>query len=623
MKIINNKIVQVYTSEELSSVLESENEYEYIYLGNDITLEKGITINNNKEKVTIDGTYTNIKFKFTGMNSNASTDTIIASPNIKEIKIKNMDIEYTNNYGVVYAPAESLYKDVAVTYENINFLGTQLSFNPFGTTQIIDSIINIEDTNSITAGEVCESSRVIIGGNTTISSKATTCPLFIFRNDPPNISMIFLCKSNINIYTDTKELMNGTNKLNFTILHDTEVNIITGNGFSAYSTTGANNVLIDERASLKIIEKSHQRVPMWNIFGTLTMKEGSTLQLINSYKDTPIDNYNIYFKGNNPQINLDNPKEILIYTKNANVIYTNNPITYKIKCCRINFWIDSQELTSAGGISNLPDYYWYKNDDLLELTGTITQTETSITTHNLTEEELANLPSLDNFKFQSKKQFSIGAIKTNIHPLNNTQDTISGHTSSFADVLIKYNGNTEIVTAEEDGFFKYDLTTSIPDNTEIEFISNISNSFLYETRKITTPFNGELSLMDTDNSLSFSLIPINNSKIFPRTKKIVISVVDSRLNSSNWRLFAYIDTPLTSLSGYLLEDALIFKKLTNENIILNETPQLVFQGVDTGGNPNKIDLTFSEEKGPLLDLTNNALVANEEYFANIHFKVEE
>lgn len=623
MKIINNKIVQVYTSEELSSVLESENEYEYIYLGNDITLEKGITINNNKEKVTIDGTYTNIKFKLTGMNSNASTDTIIASPNIKEIKIKNMDIEYTNNYGVVYAPAESLYKDVAVTYENINFLGTQLSFNPFGTTQIIGSIINIEDTNSITAGEVCESSRVIIGGNTTISSKATTCPLFIFRNDPPNISMIFLCKSNINIYTDTKELMNGTNKLNFTILHDTEVNIITGNGFSVYSTTGANNVLIDERASLKIIEKSHQRVPMWNIFGTLTMKEGSTLQLINSYKDTPIDNYNIYFKGNNPQINLDNPKEILIYTKNANVIYTNNPITYKIKCCRINFWIDSQELTSAGGISNLPDYYWYKNDDLLELTGTITQTETSITTHNLTEEELANLPSLDNFKFQSKKQFSIGAIKTNIHPLNNTQDTISGHTSSFADVLIKYNGNTEIVTAEEDGFFKYDLTTSIPDNTEIEFISNISNSFLYETRKITTPFNGELSLMDTDNSLSFSLIPINNSKIFPRTKKIVISVVDSRLNSSNWHLFAYIDTPLTSLSGYLLEDALIFKKLTNENIILNETPQLVFQGVDTGGNPNKIDLTFSEEKGPLLDLTNNALVANEEYFANIHFKVEE
>lgn len=623
MKIINNKIVQVYTSEELSSVLESENEYEYIYLGNDITLEKGITINNNKEKVTIDGTYTNIKFKLTGMNSNASTDTIIASPNNKEIKIKNMDIEYTNNYGVVYAPAESLYKDVAVTYENINFLGTQLSFNPFGTTQIIGSIINIEDTNSITAGEVCESSRVIIGGNTTISSKATTCPLFIFRNDPPNISMIFLCKSNINIYTDTKELMNGTNKLNFTILHDTEVNIITGNGFSVYSTTGANNVLIDERASLKIIEKSHQRVPMWNIFGTLTMKEGSTLQLINSYKDTPIDNYNIYFKGNNPQINLDNPKEILIYTKNANVIYTNNPITYKIKCCRINFWNDSQELTSAGGISNLPDYYWYKNDALLELTGTITQTETSITTHNLTEEELANLPSLDNFKFQSKKQFSIGAIKTNIHPLNNTQDTISGHTSSFADVLIKYNGNTEIVTAEEDGFFKYDLTTSIPDNTEIEFISNIPNSFLYETRKITTPFNGELSLMDTDNSLSFSLIPINNSKIFPRTKKIVISVVDSRLNSSNWRLFAYIDTPLTSLSGYLLEDALIFKKLTNENIILNETPQLVFQGVDTGGNPNKIDLTFSEEKGPLLDLTNNALVANEEYFANIIWTIEE
>lgn len=36
---------------------------------------------------------------------------------------------------------------------------------------------------------------------------------------------------------------------------------------------------------------------MWGIFGTLTGKEDSELQLINLYNNTPSDNYNIHFKG--------------------------------------------------------------------------------------------------------------------------------------------------------------------------------------------------------------------------------------------------------------------------------------------------------------------------------------
>lgn len=50
--------------------------------------------------------------------------------------------------------------------------------------------------------------------------------------------------------------MPGTNKLNFTILHDTKVHLTTENGFSSESNYGANNVLIDERASSIFIEKS-------------------------------------------------------------------------------------------------------------------------------------------------------------------------------------------------------------------------------------------------------------------------------------------------------------------------------------------------------------------------------
>lgn len=91
--------------------------------------------------------------------------------------------------------------------------------------------------------------------------------------------------------------MSGTNKLNFTILHDTKAHLTTGNGFSSESNYGVNNVLIDERASSIFIEKKYRTIPMWGIFGTLTVKEDSELQLINLYNNTPSDNYNIHFKG--------------------------------------------------------------------------------------------------------------------------------------------------------------------------------------------------------------------------------------------------------------------------------------------------------------------------------------
>ena len=57
MNKINNNTVTVSTSDELKEALEQNNGYEYIYLENDITLNSGITINSNKSKETINGTY--------------------------------------------------------------------------------------------------------------------------------------------------------------------------------------------------------------------------------------------------------------------------------------------------------------------------------------------------------------------------------------------------------------------------------------------------------------------------------------------------------------------------------------------------------------------------------------
>lgn len=623
MEIINKKKVGISTSEELKDILENDNGYEYIYLMNNITLESGIKINEKKERIVIDGTYNSNRYTLTGMNSTSDSDTIIASKTNKEVVVRNMNINYTNTYGVIYVPLDTNYIGILTTYNNINFNGTRLAYNPYGNVKIIDSHIIIEETNGIASLEICMGNYVIIGGKTTMTSSSLNSSLFYFRNNL-NPSIVFLCKSNVTISTDTKEFMTGTNKLNFTILHDTYVNITTANGLGSNPVYGTNNVLIDERATLIFIQKSHQRVPVWAVFGTFTMKKNSNLEIINSYSSTPADNYNIQFKGSNCKLILDNPNSVIMYSRNASVFYTNNTLDYSIICKRINLWKNSNTLTSAGDIYDLPEYSWYKDEGLLEISGTANSTTTTITNHNLTDEELKKMPDLNNFILQSKKEFSIGDNIINVHPINSSKNKISGHTTNMADILIKYNDNVEVVNADNNGYFECTLENTISDGTEIELISNVASSFIYGTRIVTSPYNGELSLMDTTKIFNFSLVPISsNPIIFGKSESISLVVVDSRINSSEWKIYAYMEKPLTSQNGYTLPGVLVFKKLNDETISLNETPSLVFNGINNNGDAKRTLITWSKEKGPLLDLTNNALEANEEYFAEVIFLLEE
>lgn len=107
------------------------------------------------------------------------------------------------------------------------------------------------------------------------------------------------------------------------------------------------------------------------------------------------------------------------------------------------------------------------------------------------------------------------------------------------------------------------------------------------------------------------------------SKDLTIKIVDSRKNSTPWKLYTYIDKDLTSQLGFILKDALVFKKFTDEIIFLTTTPSLIYTGEKTSGTPQLTTLTYSKEKGPLLNLTDNPLETNEEYFANIYFMIEE
>ena len=606
------------TNDELKQVISEDNNYDYIYLGNDIVATEGFIINSNKSKLTIDGTYNDKKYTYTN-NLSLEENVIKASTTNKKIVLKNMNIVCSNGYGVIYVVSHPNYSNVLVEYNNVNFSGIELSQNYYGTTKIVDSIIEIKDVNNVPAQRACNSNRILIDGNTTISNTSTTNTIFFFNDVIPSLVKI-MPNSRVNISTP-KEFMNGTNRLDLTIGHGAEFLLTTGNGFSITTTHGARNVLVEEMADFTFIENSHQRVPMWSVFGDFIVKEGASVSILNTYMTTPTDNYNIYFKGTNQKFILDNPRNVNIYTKNANIVYTNNPVNFIFKFTRINMWIYALDYTSACTLDDTPAFYWYKENSLAQITGVFNKDTTTVESHNFTDEQLNLLSDINNFSFQNKKILTMGLLKINVHPITSTSDSISGHTIPLANVKIEYEDKSIKALADENGLFEAKVDTVIPNNTVVKITSCLNGCFT--ERKVTTPFNGELTLFKVTQNIAFSMIPTSiNPIILPKQKENIVTVIDSRLNSTNWKLYINYINPMMEVSGKVLIDSLIFKKFNNEEIDLKTNKKLIFESSDSGGNVNVSSVTFSIDKGLFLKPSKD-LLEGEDYSTKIIWSVEE
>ena len=617
IQIIDNSTVVVTTSDELKQVLSEDNGYEYVYLGSDITATSGFVINSNKGKIVIDGTYNNTKYTYT--NNLSSEETVIkVSTTNKRIILKNMNIVSSHGYGVIYVPSHPNYSNVVVEYNNINFSGIELSQNYYGTTKIIDSVLEVKDTNNVSAQRACNSNRIIIDGNTTITSESNTNTIFFFNDVIPSLVKI-MPNSRVSITTN-REFMNGTNRLDLIVGHGAEFLLTTGNGFAITTTHGARNVLIEEMANFTFIEKSHQRVPMWNVFGDFKVSEGASISVINTYMTTPSDNYNIYFKGTNQKFILDNPKYVNIYTKNANVVYTNNPVDFSFSFSRLNMWIYALDYTSACTLDDIPAFYWYKENTPAKITGILNKGSTTVTSHNFTDTELSSISDINSFSFQDKKILTIGMVKINVHSITNSTAEISGHTIPYTNIKIEYDNKSLTATADENGLFEVNVDSAIAENTRVKITSCLNGCFT--ERKVTTPFMGELTLLKATENIPFSMIPSStNPIILPKKNETVVTVVDSRVNSTNWKLYLNYTNPMIEATGKVLIDSLFFKKFNNEEIPLKTNKKLIYESNDNGGDVTVSNVTFSVDKGLLLKPSKD-LLENEDYSTLIVWSVE-
>ena len=201
------------------------------------------------------------------------------------------------------------------------------------------------------------------------------------------------------------------------------------------------------------------------------------------------------------------------------------------------------------------------------------------------------------------------------------ENTKVGQKVNCSDFLFE---NKDIVETDSDGIFKYTLSDTISDNTEIEIVFCVSNSFIYKSRVITTPYDGELTIASAPNNVVFSLNPISTLPvILPKSDSTSLKIVDSRVNSTPWKLYAKVIKEMISNNGFKLTNAIVFKDFNDNVLTLGEDPTLVFTGNANNGNPEVYNLTWSVEKGLLLNLEDNPLFVNEEYTTSIVWNIEE
>lgn len=622
MTIINENTVVIFTSEELKTALENDNGYNYIYLGNNIALTSGIKISSTKPNVTIDGTYNGVTYQFEDRKTLNASDTInVSYPSILKVTVTNMNIIGYNYYGIIYVPESSLYQNTIVEYNNITYTGPQICFHPNGLTRFIDSTITIEDGSVTTGGEVAECNKIEIGGTTTITHKSKGNSAFWFRNTNPSLTI--LTNAIVNFTSQSRELIYGPTNLTFTLLSNATFNITTANGLS-YGTFGTGETILYPNSSLEITKTTYSgSYATWYSYGKLTLNTSASLTIINDYPNITTSNYNIYFSSSNSGFILNNPSKVILYNTKANIIYTNSTIPFQFQFSRINLFTNPITIQENISSSTLPTYAWYKEDTYSTINGTFTATTTKVESHNFTEEELATLPALTNFIFPTKKILSLGSIPLKINALTDVDTVMKGTTEEEASILITYNEVETVVTASDQGIFEYDYTTPLPIGTTITFYAKKYNDLLYHTKTIQIIYPGELVIDDATKMIVFELSPISLTPILcPKKESIIIHVTDTRVNSTNWRLYATLEKELTSQTGIILKDAIVYLDQDKNIIPLSTEKTLVYTGETNEGESKTTEINWNKEEGILLQITDR-IENGLEYQTNIIWTIEE
>lgn len=619
MEVIDSKTVVVFSYTELKQALEGDNGYLDIYMGADINMSGGIRINSKKSNVMISGTYNGVTYRLEDVKSLATGDTISVSNTMKYIVVRDMVVTGNNYYGVIFVTDSSSYKDVVLEYNNVSYTGCQIGFNPYGLTRFIDCAINIIDTSLTSGNEVAECNRIEIGGNTVIVHNSKSNSSFWFRNSNPSFTV--LENANVKFTSVYRELFYGPVNLALSVMKGASIDISTYNGMG-FGTYGTGVTVIDVNASLTFRQNgSNGSYPSWYSYGSITLNSGASLSMISDYSNIGSSNYCILFPNTSGGLYFNNPRRVLLYNKGASVMGASSSIPFVFYFSRINLFVNVIDLSAEISSSNLPNYAWYKLDNVTSyIKGTFSNGITKVTEHNFSGESY--LPDISSFVLGGKKIISIGVLPLVIGAITDEDTEIDGLTSPNGSVLISYNDVSSVVSVSDDGKFSYTLSEALPIGTRILFNFKEKNGAIFVTKEVTIVFSGELVLESATSLIEFSMEPIStNPVICPRNGDLVVRVMDSRIKGSSWKLYASIDEELMSADGDILEKSLIFRDEYGNISVLSDVPTLIYTGSVSSG-VTVTDVSFANSFGILLCIR-KSIKANVVYRTNIIWSIVE
>lgn len=173
------------------------------------------------------------------------------------------------------------------------------------------------------------------------------------------------------------------------------------------------------------------------------------------------------------------------------------------------------------------------------------------------------------------------------------------------------------------------LTTISSNNFTLEDLLHVPALILLQLHQphilCILAYPGKIYLQNAPSTIDFDTsrpICANPVLLKRNDENINVSVYDSRIKSSGWKLYAAINGYMRTDDGkHKLTDALVL--VSDSGLYtLSDTPALVYSGTDNNGNIKTTDISWDNDKGILLRLGNEPLFNGETYSAKIVWTLE-
>ena len=609
----NETSIVVNNYNELAAAITSSDDYLTIYLNADIEITSRITFPPTKTNLTINGTYTNEqgitkRHTLTDMNSASITNSIYIASAASEINVTlcNVDIVGKNYYGIVAVEAVNSTKAVTLTYQNVNYTGPQISYNRQGMVRYIDSNITIKTSSGYASpsNELAEVNRVEIGGKTTIHHTSTGNAMFWLTYANPSFKI--LENADVSITSESRETLYCDYSPDIVIEKGANVTINTPRGmfYDTGSSQLAKSFLIDEKASLKVTQTAVKSgVGTIRCSGDFIVSNGASLYIANTLSSSAP----LIQMTSTATVKFENPKSIVLYNKNGNLIrWTSGTGKVNINSQVVNYWLSAKDFPDAGTLSDTPLYIWTKLDESnVEIDASTSTSSTTSVTTNMTSSDSQTPPSLQTFNLQNVKVLSMGQLSLKTKPISDASINITGTTNPSSNLKAEFLLDSVMRSVEGTsdalGSFLLTLPELLPLNISVTVTAN--DNFKNRTETLAVVYTGALEFKTVPSVLEFknTVIPTVKTTIPRQEADWSILISDSRLESSDWSLYASINTPFTSANNHTLKDALVFIDEKNKSFVINNEPTKVYSGKSVS-SPTDTTITWSENQGMLLDI---------------------